>query len=302
MMKRWVSGIVVLIVSGCAANGSPDPGGQPELGAGSIQEAATSASSQTTVINSSTNPVITRSLSAATDSVSVTGTVTVGNGSLPVTVGNSSLAVTVGNSVNVGNFPATQAVTVSNFPATQAVSVANFPTTQAVSGSVAVSGAVSVSNLPATQVVSGTVSVGNIPSVGLTSSGNTVKLDPAAGPVATTDSAAVTSSWVGRSDCTIVAGESSCRGNDLSTPGGRALVVEEIACDSGGPASYARITTAANVGDAFFLSVPFQQAGPRLLADRLVRLYAVNGVVVEVLRDDTTLGASVSCYVSGHLI
>lgn len=90
------------------------------------------------------------------------------------------------DSVNVGNFPATQAVsgtvaatqsgvwnitnitgTVSlpagaataakQLPDNHQVTVSNFPATQAVSGSVA------VNNFPATQAVSGTVSVGNFP-------------------------------------------------------------------------------------------------------------------------------------------
>jgi hypothetical protein len=83
-------------------------------------------------------------------------------------------------SINVGNFPTTQAisgsVSVSNFPATQPISgsvnatVSNFPATQPISGSVSVSnfpatqpisGSVSVSNFPATQPISGSVSVSN---------------------------------------------------------------------------------------------------------------------------------------------
>jgi len=103
-------------------------------------------------------------------------------------------------SIEVSNFPASQAVTgtfwqttqpvsgtfwqatqpvsgsvsVSNLPATQpvsgSVSVSNFPASQAVTGTFfqatqPVSGSVSVSNLPATQVVSGTVGVSNLPAV-----------------------------------------------------------------------------------------------------------------------------------------
>ena len=78
----------------------------------------------------------------------------------------------VSGTVDVGNFPAIQAVSgsvsVSNLPATQpvsgSVSVSNFPATQPVSGTVTVGGSVSVSNFPATQPVSGSVSVSNFPS------------------------------------------------------------------------------------------------------------------------------------------
>lgn len=71
-------------------------------------------------------------------------------------VGTLGLPVSLVGSVNIGNFPTTQAVSgtvaVSNFPSSQTVagtvSIGNFPATQPVSGSV------SVSNLPATQPIS----------------------------------------------------------------------------------------------------------------------------------------------------
>ena len=64
---------------------------------------------------------------------------------------------TVNGTVDVGNFPATQNVAGS-------VNVGNFPATQNVAGSV------NVGNFPVTQPVSGTV--------GISSSANTVKIDP----------------------------------------------------------------------------------------------------------------------------
>jgi len=60
-------------------------------------------------------------------------------------------------SIQVSNFPASQAVTGTFWQATQPVSGTFWQATQPVSGSV------SVSNLPATQVVSGTVGVSNFP-------------------------------------------------------------------------------------------------------------------------------------------
>jgi hypothetical protein len=77
----------------------------------------------------------------------------------------SSNPVPVNGSVNVGNFPSTQAVSGSvNVGNTNTnpvnVSVGNFPSTQAVSGSV------NVGNFPATQTVSGSVNVANLPTDG----------------------------------------------------------------------------------------------------------------------------------------
>jgi hypothetical protein len=92
-------------------------------------------------------------LSATTDSVSVSGTVAVGG---PVAVANLPATQPVsdgGGSLTVdGEVGIAGAVTVANFPADQAVTgvvaVSNLPGTQAVSGTVA------VANLPATQPVS----------------------------------------------------------------------------------------------------------------------------------------------------
>lgn len=76
-------------------------------------------------------------------------------------VGRTWNLVNTLDSVNIGNFPATQAVSgtvaVSNFPATQAVS--GTVTANAGTGTFTVAGSVSVSNFPATQAVSGSVTV-----------------------------------------------------------------------------------------------------------------------------------------------
>jgi hypothetical protein len=63
--------------------------------------AAASSPSTTTVVNTASNPVVTRALSAATDSVGVSGTVSLANGSQPLTVNvsNVSLPVAVTNSL-----------------------------------------------------------------------------------------------------------------------------------------------------------------------------------------------------------
>ena len=105
---------------------------------------------------------------------------------LNTTLSNKTLSKTTSSidisnqSINIGNFPATQAVSgsvnVGNFPTTQAVSgsvnVGNFPATQPVSGSVSISSlpaiaitntSFEVSNFPTTQAVSGSVNVGNFP-------------------------------------------------------------------------------------------------------------------------------------------
>jgi len=69
-------------------------------------------------------------------------------------------------SINVGNFPTTQAISGNvGITGTPSVTVGNFPTTQAISGNVGITGtpSVSVGNFPTTQDVSGSVSVSNFP-------------------------------------------------------------------------------------------------------------------------------------------
>jgi hypothetical protein len=110
------------------------------------------------------------------DAVSIVSPVD-GDGYVEVSVMNE---IVISGSVNVDNFPATQAVSgsvnVDNFPASQVISgsvnVDNFPASQVISGSVnvdnfpasqVISGSVNVDNFPASQVISGSVNVDNFP-------------------------------------------------------------------------------------------------------------------------------------------
>jgi len=94
------------------------------------QAAAASTSSNTTVVNTAANPVMVRPLAAATDAVSVSGTVSVGNtvsvqaagGSLPVTV-SSSAPIAISPTQNVVELPA-----VTTYTSTKVTDPNNFQT------------------------------------------------------------------------------------------------------------------------------------------------------------------------------
>jgi hypothetical protein len=113
-----------------------------------------------------------------------------------INVGNFPTTQAISGSVSVSNFPTTQAIsgsvnaTVSNFPSTQAisgsVSVSNFPATQPISGSVSVSNtslAVTGDFYPATQPISGSVSVSNLPATQPISGSVSVSNFPATQPI-----------------------------------------------------------------------------------------------------------------------
>lgn len=99
-----------------------------------------------------------------------------------LTIDETSGPLTVDGTVNVGNFPATQAVS-----GTVSIGNASIPVTDN-GGSLTVDGSVSVSNFPATQPVSGTVTVGNA-SIPVTDNGGSLTVD---GSVGITGTVAVT--------------------------------------------------------------------------------------------------------------